>query len=130
MIILQEAFCSCKEDNLGEGVIGLLHYEAQVYSGGEACDITGKRRETEVHFVCSEEGKEGIKSIREHATCQYTLVFASPRVCKHPGFQIPKQPVHTIVCGRLGGSQQIEEEMPAQHHVVKEQATGKHKQIL
>lgn len=87
---------------------------AQVYAGGEACDITGQLRETEVKFVCSEEGKEGIKSIREHATCQYTLVFATPRLCKHPGFQIPKQPVQTVVCSRPGSSQQAESTMPAQ----------------
>ena len=87
---------------------------AQVYAGGEACDITGQHRETEVQFVCSEEGKEGIKSIREHATCRYTLVFATSRLCKHPGFQIPKQPVQTIVCSLPGGSQQAESTVPAQ----------------
>ncbi len=97
---------------------------AQVYAGGEACDITGKLRETEVHFVCSEEGKEGIKSIREHATCQYTLVFASPQLCKHPGFQIPKQPVHTIVCSRQGGSQQVDSAVPAQLQEMEQEAEG------
>ncbi|CAL5229222.1 g12505 [Coccomyxa viridis] len=100
-------------------------YVRQVYAGGEACDITGKLRETEVHFVCSEEGKEGIKSIREHATCQYTLVFATSQLCKHPGFQIPKQPVHTIVCSRPGGSQQADSTVPAQPQEMDQESEGK-----
>ena len=95
-----------------------------MYIGGEACDITGKQRETEVHFVCSEEGKEGIKSIREHATCQYTMVFVTPRLCKHPGFQQPKQPVQTIVCSRPGGSQQEDSTAPAQPREVEQEAEG------
>lgn len=98
--------------------------EPQVYTGGEACDITGKQRETDVHYVCSEEGKEGIKSIREHATCQYTLVFATPRLCKHPGFQTPKQPVHTIVCSRQGGSWHQGSEVSAQPLDLGHQAAG------
>lgn len=96
-----------------------------MYIGGEACDITGKQRETEVHFVCSEEGKEGIKNIREHATCQYTLVFATPRLCKHPGFQIPKQPVHTMLCSRQGGGRHPGREGAAQAHQPEDEATGK-----
>ena len=97
---------------------------AQVYAGGEACDITGKLRETEVHFVCSEESKAGIKSIREHATCQYTMVFATPELCKHPGFQMPKQPVHTIVCSRPGGTQQAEGTVLEQPQEMEQEAEG------
>ena len=97
---------------------------AQVYTGGKACDITGRQRETEVHYVCSAEGKEGIKSIREHATCQYTLVFATPRLCKHPGFHVAEQPVHTMVCSQLGGSQRGDDTEPAQQWDMEAEAEG------
>ena len=88
----------------------------QVYNAGEGCDVTGRQRETEVHFICSEEGKEGIKSIREHATCQYTLLFATPRLCKHPGFRAREQPVQKVICSPLGGTQPSSDWVPPQVH--------------
>ena len=69
-----------------------------------------------MHFICSEEGKEGIKSIREHATCQYTLLFATPRLCKHPGFRARKQPVQNMICTPLGGTQPSNDWVPPQVH--------------
>jgi hypothetical protein len=67
---------------------------AQVYNGGEPCDVTGKPRETEVRLVCSEDGKEMVASLRESATCRYTLVFTTPRLCSHPAFHTPEPPMH------------------------------------
>ena len=97
-----------------------------MYNAGEDCDVTGRQRETEVHFVCSEEGKEGVKSIREHATCQYTLLFATPRLCKHPGFRARERPVQKVTCSPLGGSQPSNEWVSTQVHSDKPESQGKH----
>lgn len=73
-------------------------FDAQVYKGGEPCDITGKPRETEVRYVCGEAGKDAITGLREHATCQYILTFSSPRLCGHAAYQTPEPPVHQVLC--------------------------------
>ena len=75
----------------------------QVYDGGEPCDITGQARSTEVRFVCAADAKDAIASIREAATCRYTLVFATPRLCAHPGFVTPEAPVHYVLCSLAEG---------------------------
>lgn len=77
---------------------------AQVYKGGEPCDITGNPRETEVHFVCAEAGKDGIVGMRETATCHYQLTFSSARICSHPSFHTPQVPVHHVLCTLDGDS--------------------------
>ena len=79
-----------------------------------------------MHFICSEEGKEGVKSIREHATCQYTLLFATPRLCKHPGFRAREQPVQKVTCSPLGGTQPSNDWVPTQVHNDGPAAQGKH----
>ncbi|BDA50418.1 probable protein OS-9 at N-terminal half [Coccomyxa sp. Obi] len=73
-------------------------YVSQMYTGGEPCDITGKPRQTEVRFMCSEGAKDAITSLREVATCQYRLTFSSGRICGHPAFRAPEAPVHHVMC--------------------------------
>ena len=75
---------------------------AQMYDGGQPCDITGEPRRTEVRYVCAEDGKDVISSIRETATCVYTLIFSTPRLCAHMGFKTPELPVHGILCVLAG----------------------------
>ncbi|CAL8464823.1 g4358 [Coccomyxa elongata] len=73
-------------------------YVSQMYTGGEPCDITGKPRQTEVRFTCSEGAKDGITNLREVATCQYRLTFSTARICGHPAFRAPEAPVHHVIC--------------------------------
>ncbi len=69
-----------------------------MYTGGEPCDITGKPRQTEVRFMCSEGAKDAITNLREVATCQYRLTFSTARICGHPAFRAPEAPVHHVMC--------------------------------
>ena len=71
---------------------------AQMYDGGQPCDITGEPRSTEVRYVCAEGGKDSVSAIVEAATCRYVLTFSTPRLCSHPAFQTPEPPVHHILC--------------------------------
>ena len=75
---------------------------AQVYSGGEPCDVTGAPRRTEVRFGCGEAaGRDALSGLREPATCSYVLHLATPRLCGHPAFRVAEPPVRAILCSPL-----------------------------
>mmetsp|Transcript_13422 Transcript_13422/g.40598 ORF Transcript_13422/g.40598 Transcript_13422/m.40598 type:complete len:393 (-) Transcript_13422:203-1381(-) len=78
-------------------------YVSQVYDNGEACDITGQLRQTEVRFVCSAAGEEKIRSIQETTTCKYVAVLETHRLCGLPGFRTEVQPATHILCRILPG---------------------------
>lgn len=72
---------------------------AQVYAGGEPCDVTGAPRRTEVRFGCGEAaGRDALSGLREPATCSYVLHLATPRLCAHPAFRVAEPPVRAILC--------------------------------
>lgn len=75
-------------------------YHAHQYTNGTICDLTGRPRETEVRFVCSEP-RAMISSITELSTCKYALTVHAPMLCKHPMFQEERPVWHIIHCNEL-----------------------------
>lgn len=89
----------------GSGDDGEQRYHAHSFTNGTECagpDIGSAfedaRRSSEVRFVCSEDGSEGISGVEEPATCTYVLTFRTPYACKAKDLR-PKHPnVENIVC--------------------------------
>ncbi|KAL0033988.1 hypothetical protein WJX79_001529 [Trebouxia sp. C0005] len=73
-------------------------YVKQLYTHGDACDLTGQTRQTEVRYSCGEGGQEAILSIKEPSTCHYVLTVAVPGLCQMPSFRQEAEPVTQIVC--------------------------------
>ena len=80
-------------------------YHAHAFTNGTACrgpelgaQFEEARRSSEVRFVCSEDGSEGISNVDEPATCTYILTFRTPLACKAKDLR-PKHPnVARISC--------------------------------
>jgi protein OS-9 len=74
--------------------------------GGSKCEDVGDayretERQSEVRFVCAEDGAEGVSSVEEPATCKYVLTFRTPLVCEVEDLR-PKRPdVERIECSRV-----------------------------
>ena len=89
----------------GSGDDGEQRYHAHSFTNGTECagpDVGSAfedaRRSSEVRFVCSEDGSEGISGVEEPATCTYVLTFRTPYACKAKDLR-PKHPnVENIVC--------------------------------
>ena len=89
----------------GIGDDGEQRYHAHSFTNGTECagpDVGSAfedaRRSSEVRFVCSEDGSEGISGVDEPATCTYVLTFRTPYACKAKDLR-PKHPnVENIVC--------------------------------
>lgn len=47
-------------------------------------------RKTEVHFSCSLDGSTSVSQVKESAVCEYSMVLATPLLCRHPAFR-PQQ---------------------------------------
>ena len=81
-------------------------YHAHAFTHGTKCGDVGAQfddveRSSEVRFVCSEDGAEGVASVDEPATCKYVFTFRTPLACKSRMLR-PKQPdVEAIVCSRV-----------------------------
>eukprot|EP00218_Dolichomastix_sp_CCMP3274_P013920 CAMPEP_0170149818 /NCGR_PEP_ID=MMETSP0033_2-20121228/44262_1 /TAXON_ID=195969 /ORGANISM="Dolichomastix tenuilepis, Strain CCMP3274" /LENGTH=239 /DNA_ID=CAMNT_0010386803 /DNA_START=8 /DNA_END=724 /DNA_ORIENTATION=- len=74
-------------------------YHSQVYTNGTACDLAGDEpRQTEVRFACVADSANLIASIKEPATCKYTLTFVTPLLCEHSAFKQQEQLVQHIQC--------------------------------
>lgn len=82
-------------------VAGATPYIAQQYTGGDACELTGRPREAEVRFTCGTAADTLLVSVREPASCTYTLTIATPRLCKHPAFQQQPPAAALIQCHAL-----------------------------
>ncbi|XP_070535964.1 protein OS-9-like [Ptychodera flava] len=67
-------------------------YHSQLYKNGSVCDITGKQREAEVRFLCSEDTEDTISRVDEPSSCTYLLTIHTNRLCKHPHLRLP--PTH------------------------------------
>ncbi|CAL4065075.1 unnamed protein product, partial [Meganyctiphanes norvegica] len=69
------------------------------YTDGTLCDLTGKPRSSHVLFVCYEDGRHDIYSIKEIYTCEYEIVILSPLLCEHPAYRprdLPQTDLHCV----------------------------------
>ena len=66
----------------------LVAYQ-ELYTDGELCKITGKNRESIIHFVCigRDVTESKLMSVEETGTCQYKAVFHTPYLCQHRLFK-------------------------------------------
>jgi len=71
------------------------HYITQMLVDGTVCDVTGKPRKAEIRYYCGE--NETIASIKEISTCNYIVIFNTPRLCNNPGFE-SKKSLNSILC--------------------------------
>ncbi|KAK3872509.1 hypothetical protein Pcinc_022406 [Petrolisthes cinctipes] len=74
------------------------------YTGGTVCDLTKQPRASHVLFVCYEQGRHDIYSIKETSTCEYEIVVLSPLICDHPAFRPRDQPQTSLHCIPMEGS--------------------------
>lgn len=84
------------QGSMGEANSG--KYVKQLYTHGDACDLTGQTRQTEVRYSCGEGGQEAILSIKEPSTCHYVLNVAVPGLCQMSTFRQEAELVTQIVC--------------------------------
>lgn len=61
------------------------------YTGGTLCDLTNRPRASQILFVCYEQGRHDIYSIKETSTCEYEIVVLSPLLCEHPAYRYHKK---------------------------------------
>ncbi|EKX32128.1 hypothetical protein GUITHDRAFT_148825 [Guillardia theta CCMP2712] len=66
------------KDTMDSSVV--KHY----FEGGTRCDETNGPRHAVVLYRCVEGKENHIESMKEDATCSYTIVFATPLLCDHP----------------------------------------------
>lgn len=88
-------------------VSGATPYVAHRYAGGDVCELTGQERSVEVRFTCGHGAADTLlTSVREPASCTYVVTIATPRLCKHPGFQAaPREPA-LITCHRMSEAEE------------------------
>lgn len=67
-------------------------------SDGTICNLNGRPRFTQVLYVCHEDGKHEIYSLKETSTCEYEIVILSPLLCDHPSYRSKSQPQRDIYC--------------------------------
>lgn len=78
-------------------------YHAHAFTGGSKCEDVGAAykdvsRESEVRFVCAEDGAEGLSAVEEPVTCRYVLTFRTPLACNAKELR-PKSPeVEHVTC--------------------------------
>jgi hypothetical protein len=81
-------------------------YHAHAFTHGTTCGDVGAEfdhieRSSEVRFVCSEDGTEGVASVDEPATCTYVLTFRTPLACQAKTLRPKKPDIESIVCSRV-----------------------------
>merc|ERR1719450_1687682 len=68
-------------------------YQPQWYTNGTKCDLTGRPRQTELRFVCSEAAvQDYIGDIFEPQSCEYTIVIHTSRLCTVPWLRPVAEP--------------------------------------
>lgn len=83
------------------------HYKPYVrfnMTGGTKCDLTKNNRLAKVIYVCNEEPKHELYSIKEISTCEYEAIVLSPLLCQHKDFKQDTTTQHEINCYSLEGS--------------------------
>lgn len=83
------------------------HYKPYVMlnmTGGTKCDLTKKDRVARIIYVCSEDSKLELYSMKEISTCEYEAIVLSPSLCSHKDFKVDTSTQHEIKCYSLDGS--------------------------
>lgn len=80
---------------------GETHYVKQRIEEGTPCDINGKPRSADVHFICDPEREEGILEMGEVRTCFYKVILNTHVLCDISIFKPPEQPAPEIVACQL-----------------------------
>lgn len=73
-------------------------------TSGTLCDLNGKPRLTRVLYVCNEDSKHELHSIKETFTCEYEVVVLSPLLCLHSDFKTNVARENDINCFPVGGA--------------------------
>ena len=71
---------------------------------GTLCDLSNTKRFTRVLYVCNEDSKHELYSIKETSTCEYEAIVLSPLLCLSPEFQVSAAPENQISCYAVGDS--------------------------
>lgn len=74
------------------------------FTGGTVCDLNNKPRVTRVLYVCSENAKHELHSIKETFTCEYEAIVLSPILCLHKNYKTDSVSEHDIRCHPVSGS--------------------------
>lgn len=83
------------------------HYKPYVMfnmTGGTKCDLTTRNRVARIIYVCNEESKHELYSIKEISTCEYEAIVLSPLLCQHKDFKVDTNTPLEIKCYSLDGS--------------------------
>lgn len=81
-----------------------IPYHEVLYTDGTPCDLTGQPRSAKVRYVCQQDGRGEMYSLKEVSTCHYEVVVLTAVLCDHPRYQQKKDPVNKILCHSLDGS--------------------------
>ena len=68
---------------------------------GTLCDLNDKPRSTKVLYVCYENGKQDIYSLKETSTCEYEAIVLTPVLCRHPDYKPQDTGENEINCKPL-----------------------------
>ena len=64
-----------------------MPYFSIKYTDGTMCDLTEIPRTTTVMYVCFQEGRHTLYSIKEVLTCEYEIVILTNLLCEHPSYK-------------------------------------------
>ena len=53
---------------------------------GDTCLITAEPRRSRVLYVCQEDGRNELYSVKETSSCVYEIVVLNEGLCSHPNF--------------------------------------------
>ncbi|XP_053206119.1 endoplasmic reticulum lectin 1-like [Panonychus citri] len=73
-------------------------------TGGTTCDLNNRPRFTRVLYVCNDEARNELSSIKETYTCEYEAIVLTPLLCIHPDFRNDAITEESIDCYSLGDS--------------------------
>ncbi len=71
---------------------------------GTLCDLSNTKRLTRVFYVCNEDAKHELYSIKETSTCEYEAIVLSPLLCLSQEFKVTAAPENQINCYSVGKS--------------------------
>ncbi len=71
---------------------------------GTLCDLSNTKRFTRVFYVCNEDAKHELYSIKETSTCEYEAIVLSPLLCESQEFKVTAAPENQINCYSVGKS--------------------------
>lgn len=74
------------------------------YTGGTLCNLNNRERVTRVLYVCSENSKHELHSVKEIFTCEYEAIVLSPILCLHEDFKVSQDKEHQTKCYPVGPS--------------------------